>query len=108
MLQEAQKCRDAYAVWCDGIGRKVSCSRKEIVQTAGTLHNPDHLNTVWDEAVEDEIAAHGKIPAVRGNVRSCWPQLRMVGEKGQLVLDLIQQAIRCAGVVLGNIQPEID
>lgn len=35
------------------IGRSVSGLRKEVVQTAGTLHHPDHLDTVWDDAVED-------------------------------------------------------
>jgi hypothetical protein len=90
------------------IGRSVSGLRKEVVQTAGTLHHPDHLDTVWDDAVEDEIAAYGKIPAVLGDVRSCWPQLRMVGQEDTFFLDLIQEAVCRSGIVLGDIEPEID
>ena len=83
-------------------------SRKEVVQTAGTLHDPDHLDTIGDDAVEDEIAAHGKIAAVHGDVQSCWPQLRVVSSEGACVLDLLQEAVCCSGIVLRDIQPEID
>ena len=72
------------------------------------MHHPDHLDAVRDQTVQDEIAAHGKIPAVRGDVRACRPQPRVGGQQGAFVLDLIQQAVSRAGTVLGDIEPKID
>src|SRR5882724_481494 len=74
----------------------------------GSLHHPAHLDAVRNEAVQDEIAAHGKRAAVRGDVWTCRSKLRVGSQQGAFVLDLIQQAIGRAGIVLSDIQPEID
>jgi hypothetical protein len=61
---------------------------------AGPLHDPDRLDTIRDNAVQDEITAHGKIPTALGDIRTCWPKLWVNSQQGALILDLIKHVVR--------------
>jgi hypothetical protein len=53
------------------------------------LAPPGPPDALRDDTVQYEIAAHMKILAVLGDVRACWPRLRVASQQGALVPDLI-------------------
>lgn len=75
---------------------------------AGTVHHAHDLDAVGDLAVQDKVPPDRKIAKVRRNVGPCRAKARLVGEKQELLLDVVKHAVGGARVVIGDVKPDVD
>ncbi len=80
----------------------------QIRQIARAVSYPDNLHPVRDDAVEDQIAADGHIPKLRGQIGAGGAKLGECRERVTNTVDAMEQGIGGVLVVGGDGEPDFD
>ncbi len=78
---------------------------QQAIESASAVYD---IDTISHQPIKDQVVADRPVANLRGDVRTGTAETWILGKEDELAVDLFKESVRGVGVVLGDVDPDVD